>query len=158
MIEIQGDTPIYLSKQMVAPPSLLPLHCLYTIWRETLAGGTLANWLILSIWRKKVWQINRSANRLLMISTNLDGFSLANHGRFAKFANVSPCQSVPPYSNMILPMHYIKQPHPPYWTAPIAMIGTTDNRTAVSRALSQNIRISDRMICRRYLTNMEMFT
>ena len=33
---------------------------------------------------------NRSANRLLMISTNLDGFSLANHGRFAKFTNVSP--------------------------------------------------------------------
>ena len=39
--------------------------------------------------RKKVWRINRSANRLLMISTNLDDFNLANHGRFAKFAKVS---------------------------------------------------------------------
>ena len=31
----------------------------------------------------------RSANRLLIVSTNLDGFSLANHGRFAKFAKLS---------------------------------------------------------------------
>ena len=29
---------------------------------------------------KKVWQINRSDNRLLIVSTNLDGFSLAKHG------------------------------------------------------------------------------
>ena len=50
----------------------------------------LANWLILSIWRKKVWRINRSANKLLIISTNLDGFSLANHWQFAKFTNLSP--------------------------------------------------------------------
>ena len=49
------------------------------------------------VWWEKVWQINRSANRLLMISTNLDGFSLANYGQFAKFANVSPRQSFPPY-------------------------------------------------------------
>ena len=41
-----------------------------------------------------ILQINRTANRLLIISTNLDGFSLVNHGRFA---NVSPCQSFPPY-------------------------------------------------------------
>ena len=39
---------------------------------------------------KKVWQINRSANRLLIVSTNLDGFSLVNHGRFTKFAKLSP--------------------------------------------------------------------
>ena len=37
------------------------------------------------------------SHRLLIISTNLDGFSLENHERFAKFANVSPCQSFPPY-------------------------------------------------------------
>ena len=29
---------------------------------------------------KKVWQINRSDNRLLIVSTNFDGFSLAKHG------------------------------------------------------------------------------
>ena len=39
-------------------------------------GETLANWFISSIWWKKVWWINRSANTLLIISTNLDGFSL----------------------------------------------------------------------------------
>ena len=37
------------------------------VWR----GESLANWLVLSIWQKKVWQINRSANRLLIVSTNL---------------------------------------------------------------------------------------
>ena len=30
--------------------------------------------------RKKAWRINRSANRLLIVIANLDGFSLANHG------------------------------------------------------------------------------
>ena len=39
------------------------------------------NWLFSSIWR-----INRSANNLLTESTNLNGFSLANHGRFAKLS------------------------------------------------------------------------
>ena len=33
--------------------------------------------------------------------TNLDDFSLVNHRRFAKFANVSPRQSFPPYSMII---------------------------------------------------------
>ena len=40
-------------------------------------------------WRKKVWRINRSANGLLIVSTNLNGFSLVNRGRFAKFAKLS---------------------------------------------------------------------
>ena len=57
-------------------------------------GETLVNWLISSIWQKKVWQNNRSTSRLSIISTNLDGFSLANHGQFA---NVSSRQSFPPY-------------------------------------------------------------
>ena len=46
---------------------------------------------------RKVWRINSTANRLI-ISTNLDGFSLANHRQFTKFTNVSPRQSFPPYS------------------------------------------------------------
>ena len=37
---------------------------------------------------KKVWRINRSENRLLIVSTDLDDFSLANHGQFAKFAKL----------------------------------------------------------------------
>ena len=41
---------------------------------------------------EKVWWINGSANRLLIVSTKLDGFSLTNHGRFAKFAKFFPHQ------------------------------------------------------------------
>ena len=36
--------------------------------------------------------MNRSANRLSIGTTNLDGVSLANHGQFAKFAKLSPSQ------------------------------------------------------------------
>ena len=51
-------------------------------------------WIYSSIvWWKKVWQINRSLNRLLIVSTNLDGFSLLNHSRFSKFAKISSCQT-----------------------------------------------------------------
>ena len=32
-----------------------------------------------SVWQKKVWRINRSAKGLLMVTTNLDGFSLVIH-------------------------------------------------------------------------------
>ena len=65
-------------------------------------GESLANWLFLSIWRKKVWRINRSANRLSIVSTKLDGFSLANHRQFAKFTKLSPCQTFPLYGIMQL--------------------------------------------------------
>ena len=34
---------------------------------------------------KEILANYRSTNRLLIVSTNLDGFSLANRGRFAKF-------------------------------------------------------------------------
>ena len=53
-------------------------------------AGKFGELTFLSIWRKKVWRINRSANRLLIVRTNLDGFNLANHGRFTKFANLRP--------------------------------------------------------------------
>ena len=32
------------------------------------------------------WQINRSTNRLSILTTNLDGFSLEIHGQFAKLS------------------------------------------------------------------------
>ena len=57
----------------------------------------LANLLFSSIWWKKVWRINRSAKGLSMVTTNLDGFSLANRRRFTKFAKLSPCQTFPLY-------------------------------------------------------------
>ena len=36
---------------------------------------------------EKVWQMNRLPNRLLIVSTILSDFSLANHGWFAKLSN-----------------------------------------------------------------------
>ena len=48
----------------------------------------------LSIQWKKVWRINKSANRLLIVSADLDGFSLANHGWFKSV----PPQNFPLYS------------------------------------------------------------
>ena len=62
-----------------------------TVWRERLAGGNFGKLTRFEHLRKKLWRINRSVNRLLIISTNLAGFSLANHGRFAKI-----CQRFPP--------------------------------------------------------------
>ena len=57
----------------------------------------MANLLFLSVWRKKVWRMNRSAIGLSMVGINLDGFSLANRLRFAKFAKLSPRQTFPLY-------------------------------------------------------------
>ena len=50
-------------------------------------GKSLVNQLFSSFWRKKVWRINRLAIRLLVVHNNLDGFSLAKHGRFAKLSH-----------------------------------------------------------------------
>ena len=69
------------------------------VWR----AGCLANLLFLSVWRKKVWRMNRSAKRLSMVAINLDGFSLANRLRFAKFAKPSPRQTFPLYGNFLSP-------------------------------------------------------
>ena len=63
------------------------------------------NRLFSSIWRKKVWRINRSANRLLIVSTNLDGFSLVNHGQFAKLS----CYTVPVLGQMDVLVKYNHQ-------------------------------------------------
>ena len=43
-----------------------------------------------------------SANRLSIVTSNLYGFSLANHRRFAKFAKLSPCQTFPLYGSYFL--------------------------------------------------------
>ena len=63
------------------------MFCIYCIvgW-----GESLTNWLLSNIWRKKVWRINRSTNRLLLVSTNL---SLPNHGWFGKLTKLS-CYTV----------------------------------------------------------------
>ena len=53
----------------------------------------LADLLFSSIWRKKVWGMNRSAKGLLIVTTNLDVFSLVNCRRFTKFAKLSTRQT-----------------------------------------------------------------
>ena len=47
-------------------------------------------------WAEKVWRMNRSAKGLSMVGINLDGFSLANRLRFAKFAKLSRYTVYPP--------------------------------------------------------------
>ena len=76
--------------------------------RESLARKCLANLLFSSIWRK-FWQMNRSAKRLLTVITNLDGFSLANHGRFAKFPPVklSRYMVLETIDNRTAPLYYL---------------------------------------------------
>ena len=56
---------------------------------------------------KKVWQINRSAKGILILTTNLDGFSLVKCKQFAKFIKLSTCQTFPLYCIRNLPCCYI---------------------------------------------------
>ena len=56
---------------------------------STVQRESLANWLFSRIWWKKFGE----ATRLSIVSTKLDGFSLANHGQFTKFAKLS-CYTV----------------------------------------------------------------
>ena len=53
--------------------------------RKAWCGECLANLLFLSIWQKKLWRMNRSAKRLLNVSTNLNGFSLGITGDYLNF-------------------------------------------------------------------------
>ena len=46
----------------------------------------LANLLFSGVRWKKVWRMNESVKRLLIVTATLDGFSLANHKQFAKYA------------------------------------------------------------------------
>ena len=66
--------------------------------------GKFGELIVLSIWRI-------SANRLFIVRTKLDSFSLANHGRFTKFTKLSPCQtfllySVPYIANSSMWKHF----------------------------------------------------
>jgi len=49
---------------------------------------------------KKVWWMNRFSQKVVIVSRNLDSFSLVNQGWFTKFAKLSPCQTFPLYSNV----------------------------------------------------------
>ena len=66
-------------------------------------GECLTNLLFSSVWQKKVWRMNSSAKWLLIVTTNLDGFSLANRRRFAKFAKLSTHLTFPLYGIITMP-------------------------------------------------------
>ena len=51
------------------------------VWQEECFGGF------------KVWQMNQSIKELLIVTTTLDGFGLANCRQFTKFAQFSTCQT-----------------------------------------------------------------
>ena len=59
---------------------------------KTWQGECLANLLFSSI-----WQMNRSAKGLLIVTTTLDDFSLANHRQLVKVAKLSTRQTFPLY-------------------------------------------------------------
>jgi len=44
------------------------------------------------IWQK-IWQMNRFSQKVIIVSRNLDDFSLANRSQFAKFVKLSSCQT-----------------------------------------------------------------
>ena len=51
-------------------------------------AGKFGELAILAFGERKFGGIKISANRLLIANTNLDGFSLVNHERFAEFAKL----------------------------------------------------------------------
>ena len=51
--------------------------------------------------------MNRSAKKLLIISTNLDGFSLASHWRFAKVPKLSPGKAFLLYGTLYAQQDFI---------------------------------------------------
>ena len=87
-------------------------------------------WRICSFWAfggKKFGEWIDLAIGLWTVTTNLDGFSLANQRRFAKFAKLSPCQIFPLYSMFWVPVHYCCLVHlgstvdwnqPSFWEIP----------------------------------------
>ena len=65
-------------------------HCYYVVTIEYRIMGKFGELTCFEHLAKESLANYRSANRFLIVSTNLDGFSLANRRRFAKFAKLSP--------------------------------------------------------------------
>ena len=62
---------------------ILSFQLMYHIQRESLVGRIFDKFILFKCLAEKVWQMNRLAKGLLIVITNLDGFSLANRRRFA---------------------------------------------------------------------------
>ena len=61
-----------------------------TIYQESLAGRKFGKFTLFKCLAEKVWQMNRSAKGLLIVTTNLDDFSLMNCRQFAKLSTFPP--------------------------------------------------------------------
>ena len=64
-------------------------------------AGKFGRWTLFEFLVKESLVIIRSANRLINVSTNLDGFSLVNHGQFTKFTKLDCCQIFPQYGILL---------------------------------------------------------
>jgi len=53
---------------------------------ESLAGQKFGEFTRFEHLVKKVWWMNRHSQKVIIVSRNLDGFSLANQGWFAKLS------------------------------------------------------------------------
>ena len=51
-----------------------------TVWWEGLAGRKFGKFTHFEHLAKKVWQMNRFSQKVMIVSRNLDGFSLENQG------------------------------------------------------------------------------
>ena len=109
IVQTQSESVATSFKEIVTIMQLLSYACrvsfiMHTVQQERLVGKSLAKIFFQSIWQKNVWPINRSAKRLLIVNTNLDGFSLANHEQFTKFAKLFSHQTFPLYGSLTFPL------------------------------------------------------
>ena len=77
------------------------MQCTILYRRKAWQGKNLVKLLFSGIWQK-VKHMNRSGIKLLMVTTNLDDYNLANHKQFITFARfscymVSVCEHINTY-------------------------------------------------------------
>ena len=93
---------VYMTNQINLVGHIFTVHFQWGSHWYRIAGkfGREKLWWICSFWfGGKSWWLNRSANRLSIVTTNLDGFSLANHGRFTKLSRYAVVYNKVPILN-----------------------------------------------------------
>jgi len=89
---------LHLGKYVYAYTEFLKEHIyirsyVCTVQREYLAVITFGKFTCFEHLGKKVWRMNRFSQKVIIISRNLGGFSLANQGWFVKFTKLSVHQT-----------------------------------------------------------------
>ena len=109
---------------------------LYTIW---MVVCILCIYCIVGKFgSNNVWRTNRLTRRLLIVTTNLDGFSLVNDW-FTKFAKISLHQTFSLYNKptFLMPDHYFFNNH--YYYICISTRLTTLYQNMYDRTMGKNI-------------------